>query len=32
MTSQYFSEENCQLGFSEHHNQDLYYIDDIHQQ
>ena len=29
--SQYFSEENCQLGFSEP-NQDLYYMDDIHQQ
>ena len=29
--SQYFSEENCQLGFSEHHNQDLYYLDDDHQ-
>lgn len=26
--SQYFSEENCQLGFSEHQNQDLYYLDD----
>ena len=30
--SQYFSEENCQLGFSEHHNQDLYYLDDDHHQ
>ena len=29
--SQYFSEENCQLGFSEQHNQDLYYLDDDHQ-
>ena len=29
--SQYFSEENCQLGFSEQQqqNQDLYYLDDI---
>lgn len=33
MSSQqpYFFEENCQLGFSEHHqhnNQDLYYMND----